>query len=62
MESSKGDAVSYAFFEMVGSVPISSFVSKYKQKRALMLGFAGCNATLQKTLHKTDGKDRQSTL
>ena len=26
-------------------VPISSFVSKYEQKPALMLGFAGCNAS-----------------
>lgn len=25
-------------------VPISSFVSKYEQKPALFLGFAGCNA------------------
>jgi GntR family transcriptional regulator / MocR family aminotransferase len=25
-------------------VPISSYVSKYEQKPALMLGFAGCNA------------------
>ena len=26
-------------------VPISSFVSKYEQKPALFLGFAGCNAS-----------------
>jgi hypothetical protein len=26
-------------------VPISSYVSKYEQKPALMLGFAGCNAS-----------------
>jgi hypothetical protein len=26
-------------------VPISSYVRKYEQKRALMLGFAGCNAS-----------------
>jgi GntR family transcriptional regulator/MocR family aminotransferase len=26
-------------------VPISSYVSKYEQKPALTLGFAGCNAS-----------------
>jgi GntR family transcriptional regulator/MocR family aminotransferase len=26
-------------------VPISSYVSKYEQKPALLLGFAGCNAS-----------------
>jgi GntR family transcriptional regulator/MocR family aminotransferase len=26
-------------------IPISSCVSKYEQKPALMLGFAGCNAS-----------------
>jgi GntR family transcriptional regulator/MocR family aminotransferase len=26
-------------------VPISSYVTKYEQKPALMLGFAGCNAS-----------------
>jgi GntR family transcriptional regulator / MocR family aminotransferase len=26
-------------------VPISSYVSKYEQKPAFMLGFAGCNET-----------------
>ena len=26
-------------------VPISSYVSKYEQKPALILGFAGCNAS-----------------